>query len=958
MANSRKSEVPAALVSPFEMASARLESVESWAELIGRDKELSASLNKVLACSEYAADILARYPVVLEELITAGRMHRAIEPGELDPLFLQDTPDNESESHFMRRIRLFRHRELVRIVWRDLAGWSDCDETLHELSAVADTCIRAAFLYSSQEMQGRYGVPRDENGEETNFIVVAMGKLGGGELNFSSDIDLVFLYSEPGETDGKRPQSNEEYFRKLAQLFIKLLGDKTADGFVYRVDARLRPFGDSGPLAVSVAAFEDYLLQHGRDWERYAWVKARVVNAWNGTHDFYSNILRPFVYRRYLDFGVFSSLREMKSMIEQEGRAAANRENIKLGPGGIREIEFIAQTLQLVRGGTDRSLRQRSLMPALEQLGREQLMPAATAKELTSAYCFLRDLENRLQMIADRQTHELPDDEVNRTRLVFAMGFDDWALLYEALNQQRKIVQADFDEILRHERGEGAELESGGSSAERSGEQASLEQLADMSFENPAEVMQRLNILRSGSQYKRMDELGRQRLDRLLPSVLLASVHAGNPMLALDGTLRVIESIGRRSAYIALLNENAAALERLVRLCGSSDFLARQVAAHPLLLDELLDQRIFLEAPKRDDLVRDLQHRLESVTQGDSEQHFEALRNFQQAAVFRVAVADLSGTLPLMKVSDRLTEIGELVLEQALDMSMAEMVSRHGKPTCVVDGKSREAGFAIAGYGKLGGLEFGYGSDLDIVFMHNSEGDLQATEGKKPLDNEVFFGRLTRRITHVLTMPTPTGSLYEVDTRLRPSGKSGLLVTSLVALDTYQKDEAWTWEHQALLRARAVAGSPAVCESFEKLRIHALLDYVKRDILKEEVVKMRSRMRAELNKSNDEQFDIKQGEGGVIDIEFLVQYLVLLHAPRHKDLLHYSDNIRQLDALREAGILDSKDTDTLADAYRAYRVRMHLLSLAGELRLAPINEFEVERLLVTGLWREHLLEVA
>jgi glutamate-ammonia-ligase adenylyltransferase len=952
MTKTNTAKVPAELIPPLEKALERFDSIESWAGIIGRDKELAATLNKVLACSEYAADILARYPAVLEALIVSGRMHRPLESGELDPIFLQDTPDNETEIHYMRRLRLFRHRELVRIIWRDLVGWSDCAETLRELSSLADACIHAAFVRSSQEMQSRYGVPRDEAGNESNFVIVAMGKLGGGELNFSSDIDVVFLYSERGETDGNRQQSNEEYFRRVAQHFIKLMDDKTADGFVYRVDARLRPFGDSGPLAVSVGAFEDYLQQHGRDWERYAWVKARVVNAWIGAHDFYANILRPFVYRRYLDFGVFSSLREMKSMIEQEGRAAANRENIKLGPGGIREIEFIVQTLQLVRGGTDRALRQRSLMPALEQLGREQLMPEATVKELAGAYEFLRDVENRLQMIADRQTHELPNDKEDRARLFYANGFDSWDDLYAALNEQRKLVQADFDEILGHERGEEKDQADAGSS----GELQELEQLAEASFENPAEIMQRLNTLRSGQQYHRMDELGRGRLDRLLPSVLLACVHVGNPLLALDGTLRVVEAIGRRSAYIALLNENNAALERLVRLCGSSDFLARQVSAHPLLLDELLDQRIFLNAPTRDDLLEDLQHRMEGVNPADSEQHFEALRNFQQAAVFRVAVADLSGTLPLMKVSDRLTDIGELVLAEALSMSMQELVTRHGEPRCVVDGKQRQAGFAIAGYGKLGGLELGYSSDLDIVFMHDSEGESEETDGENSLDNAVFFGRLARRITHVLTMPTQTGSLYEIDTRLRPSGKSGLLVTSLVALDAYQKNEAWTWEQQALLRARAVAGSQPVCEGFEVVRVRALLEYVNRETLRDEVIKMRARMRKELNKGNSEQFDIKQGEGGVIDIEFLVQYLVLLHAPAHASLLHYPDNVRQLDALCDAGVLEGADTEALADAYRAYRVRMHLLSLAGESRLAPIGEFEAERFCVTKLWQENLEE--
>jgi glutamate-ammonia-ligase adenylyltransferase len=940
--------LPAALGPELDKARERLAASEIWTGLAARDGRLAATADKLIACSAYAADMLARYPQLLDELIRTGRLHRPLEDRELDPLFLQEAPDTETEVQFMRRLRLFRHRELLRIIWRDSAGWSDCDETLRELSAVADACLRAAFLYSSQELQSRHGLPRDENGDEVMFVIVAMGKLGGGELNFSSDVDLVFLYSDSGETDGRRTLTNEEYFRRLAQHFIKLLSNKTGDGFVYRVDARLRPFGDSGPLAVSVDAFENYLMKHGRDWERYAWVKARVVNAWAAARDFYADILRPFVYRRYLDFGVFSSLREMKSMIEREGRAAENRENIKLGPGGIREIEFIVQTLQLVRGGTDRTLRNRSLIPVLREIDFEDLTEGDTARGLEEAYYFLRTLENRLQMIADRQTHELPVEELDRARLYTAMNFADWDALYAELNRHRHSVMQAFDAILRHERNNG-DGDSGKAPVDQS-----LEQLAEATYAEPEEAMRKLDTLRSGPGYTRMSELGRQRLDRLLPAVLTACASEKNPQRTLEAALRVIEAIGRRSAYIALLNENQAALDRLVQVCGNSDFLARQVSSHPLLLDELLDQRIFLKAPTRDDLAKDLRDRMEGVSPEDNEQRFEALRNFQQAAVFRVAIADLSGTLPLMKVSDRLTEIGELVLQEAIDMSWSELVARHGVPQCIVDGELREVGFAIAGYGKLGGLELGYGSDLDIVFMHDSEGEKQVTAGEQSLDNAVFFGRLARRLTNILTMPTPTGALYEVDTRLRPSGNSGLLVTSLVALDAYQEKEAWTWEHQALLRARAVAGSPGVCERFEALRKHALLHYVKRDTLKEEVLKMRGRMRAELDKSDAENFDIKQGKGGVIDIEFLVQYLVLDNAPRDPDLLYWSDNIRQLDALRDAGILSASDTEALADAYRSYRERMHLLSLAGEPSLTGSDEFAEERALVRGLWTAHL----
>lgn len=942
-------EIPSELSAGVATSLDRLEGLEEWPNDCGGDKKAAASLHKLLASSEYVADILTRYPGFLSELLADQRLHQSIEADELDSAFLADAVESETEPQFMKRLRLFRHREMLRIVWRDNAGWSDCREMLADLSALAETCIRAAFLYSTRVMQERHGVPRDAGGNESFFIIVAMGKLGGGELNLSSDVDLVFFYSAAGETDGVRSVSNEEYFRKLAQHFINLLSSNTADGFVYRVDTRLRPFGESGPVAISVDAFEDYLAQHGRDWERYAWVKGRAINVWEGTRDFYITVLRPFVYRRYLDFGVFGSLRDMKLLIEQEGRAAANRENIKLGPGGIREIEFIVQTLQLVRGGTNKTLRERSLLPALEQLGELGFMPEDTVCRLEDAYLYLRTLENRLQAIADRQTHELPTSETDRARLCLAMGADDWDDLYAELSGHREAVQSKFDDILNHERTEKDE-EAGEPDSVNGGR---IENLAEQLFEDPGEVNRRIETLHSSSRYQRMDKISRQRLDRLLPAVLLACGAAGNPLLALDGVLRVIDAIGRRSAYIALLIENKAALERLVRLCGSSDFLARQVAAHPLLLDELLDQRIFQEPPSRESFEKDLAQRLQTSGADDTEQCFEALRNFQQAAVFRVAVSDLSGTLPLMRVSDRLTDIAELVLEEAVRLGMLELTAQHGVPHCVVNGEQREAAFAIAGYGKLGGFELGYGSDLDIVFMHDSEGESQQTDGEKPLDNSMFFGRLARRITSILTMPTPTGALYEVDTRLRPSGKSGLLVTSLAALDSYQRDDAWTWEHQALLRARAVAGDREVCSKFESLRKHVLVNYVKRDTLKEEVIKMRERMRGELDKSNAEQFDIKQGKGGVIDIEFLVQYLVLLHAPGIPALIEYPDNIRQLDALRDAAILGGGDSGALVDAYRTYRVRMHLLSLAGEARIAAANEFEEERALVRRLWETH-----
>ncbi len=946
--------IPEILQPELLKARERLQSVDDWGRIEARDKRVTEQLDRALVCSEYFAGVVARYPQAFAELLDSGRMHRPLEADELEAQFLQTGAGNETEAQFMRRLRVFRHREMMRIIVRDLAGWSDTREMLRDLSALADTCLRAAFLRAAADMQQRYGVPRDAAGREVTFVIVAMGKLGGGELNFSSDVDVVFIYTGSGETDGPKALANEEYFRRLAQSLINLLSKKTADGFVYRVDARLRPFGDSGPLACSIGAFEDYLTQHGRDWERYAWVKARAINAWEGTRDFYISVLRPFVYRRYLDFGVFSSLREMKLLIEQEGRAEENRNNVKLGPGGIREIEFIVQTLQLVRGGTLRNLRERRLLVALEELGNEELMPAETVAELSAAYCFLRDIENRIQMIADRQTHELPRSELNRARLCLAMNAHDWEALCAQLNRHRDAVQKDFDHILRHERDASDDAGDGEQSdAQSPADTALLESIAEQCFADPQSAMQRIEALRRSGLYQRMDEIAQQRLNRLLPAMLQACSAAGARALdALDRMLRIIEAIGRRSAYIALLNENQAALDRLVNLCASSDFLARQIQAHPLLLDELLDQRVFLDAPTRPLLEEEARQRFAEASPDDPEQRREALRNFHQAAVFRIAVADLSGTLPLMRVSDRLTNVAEIVLQEALDLALAELTASHGDPCCSVDGRKRKAGFAIAGYGKLGGWELGYGSDLDIVFLHDSAGENQETDGNKPLDNAVFFARVARRITDILTMHTATGPLYEVDTRLRPSGNSGLLVTSLQALETYQRDDAWTWEHQALLRARAVAGAEKVRDGFQALRTRVLIDYVRRDTLAAEVIRMRTRMRDELSQDTAELFDIKQGMGGMIDIEFLVQYLVLKHAPQHRALLLWSDNIRQLESLGDAGILTGQDAAELAEIYRAYRTRVHLLSLAGDARTVPRDDFAEQAKMVSRLWQQ------
>ena len=906
------------------------------------------ALERVCALSPFVADIVTRYPELLAELEDSGRLGNPAAPGEFAALIAGALQDCGSEEDFQRGLRLYRHRELVRIVWRDLIERADVTETLRDLSELADSAINAALRFATEGLQTRYGQPRTGDGSPCGPGIIAMGKLGGHELNFSSDVDLVFVYTASGETDGARPVSNEEYFRLLAQRVIDALSRNTPDGFVYRVDIRLRPFGSAGPLAVSASALEAYLVQHGRDWERYAWIKARVVNDWAAAGALYQDVLRPFVYRRYLDYGVFSSLRDMKALIEAEVSRKEFRGNLKLGPGGIREIEFIVQALQLVRGGTVAALRERQLLKALPALVKEGCMPAGAADELTAAYRFLRLAENRLQALHDRQTHDLPTGADDQQRLALAMGAPDWANFLTALQVHRDAVARHFREIVFRGTSAAGDEEDGGVAQPQSGltkvwlddaaPDVQLQRLTAAGFAEPAAVLERVTRLRAGGLQQRLGQQGRERLDALVPAVLRAARQQADPPRALDGMVLVVEAIGRRSAYFSLLNENPAALERLVGICASSEFLARLVATHPLLLDELLDPRVFEQAPSRDELAADLAMRMSRVPADDVEARLDALRNFQQAATFRVAVVDLSGVLPLMKVSDRLTDIAELVLEAALLLAWDELAARHGIPQCVVAGQRRPARFAIVAYGKLGGLEFGYGSDMDLVFVNDSAGERQQTDGERPLDNAMFFSRLTRRIISILTMHTTSGKLYEVDIRLRPSGASGLLVSSLTALDLYQRQDAWTWEHQALLRSRAVAGDPGVKAAFEKLRVHALTHYVRQEKLAAEVVEMRERMRAELSKGTAGLLDVKQDPGGITDIEFLVQYLVLREAHRFPDLVHWSDNIRQLEALAAHGILAPADAEELADAYRSYRQRLHHLNLAGAPGLLPRAE--------------------
>ena len=931
--------------------------------------EWAAEAAHVCACSEFVGESFARDATLWQDLACGEALKNLRSDGGRACWPDRAMPDvGDAEPVWQSWLRRWRRREMVRIAWRDLAGHASVEETLADLSAFADDAIRYACRHATHALTARYGAPEYADGTPMPLVVVGMGKLGGGELNFSSDIDLVFLFPGYGETVHAAPISHDEFFVRYGQSLLRLLSTPTVDGLVFRVDMRLRPFGDSGPLACGFSAFEDYLLQHGRDWERYAWVKARAITGAEAYASLYDEAIRPFVYRRYLDFGVFESLREMKALIEKQVARRDLVGHVKLGRGGIREIEFIVQALQLIRGGQDRRLQNPRLLEVLPLLGRGRLLNPQVVEALGESYRFLRTLENRLQMLRDEQTHSLPEEPSARSRLARAMGEHGWDALMQTTERHLQRVQREFQALVFSpvdERGEGAPALVGQADSTATGfsgvwdESLDRDALANslasaglsIDAERNRELAQLLLDFRGSTLVRRLDAQSLRRLQKLLPQLLAALGLEDDALVMVRRMLRVLEAIGPRSAYFALLNENPTALRRFVAVCRGGDFLVAQLAAHPLLLDELLDERTLAAPPTRRELMADLDDRLARVDVDDPERAVEALAQFKRAAMFRVAISDLSGQLPLMRVSDRLTDIAELVVEQAMRQAWRQMTEQFGTPQCRdADGKRREVRVCAIGYGKLGGMELGYGSDLDLVFLHDSAGEAQETSGERPIDNQIFFVRLAQRIVHILTVHSAAGRLYEVDVRLRPSGKGGMLITQIDAFGAYQRDEAWTWEHQALLHARAVAGAPELRARFEALRMTILERHVRRDTLRAEVRDMRERMRRELSRAQSGLFDLKQDRGGIADIEFLAQYWALRHAERHPAVALYSDTIRQLETLASGDLVPQENVDVLVDAYRRYRARGHQRSLRDEPTVLDQSEFAAERARVTALW--------
>ena len=933
----------------------------SGAILPGATLEARATLVRLVASSEFAGAVLARNWGWFTAAQSAGDFDSPLDSESLTEFVNAAGQAGEDVDAIKSRLRQYRNRCLVHILWRAIGNQDDIWDSLRALSEVADALIAASMRSADRLLSVRFGQPLDGGGERVAGVVLAMGKLGGSELNFSSDIDLIFLYSGDGETDGPRKLSAHEYFTRFSQQVVMLLDEVTQDGFVYRVDTRLRPFGESGPPVVSFAALENYLVQHGRSWERYAYIKARVISQTASEEmvgDLQKNTINPFVYRRYLDYGVFESLREMKALIEAEVSKREMLDNVKLGPGGIREIEFIAQSLQLVRGGADRELRCRELRKAMSRLGHARGLGQESVVNLMSAYEFLRKFENGIQAIRDQQTHDIPVAPVDRARLSIVMGYDDWNSLAVELARHREFVSSQFSTVAFRSDEKASSPESTDPLAALWTKSASQEEwtaaLESAGYADAADLANTIVEFARSPAQRQIDVAAQKRLALFIPSLLLEARGRKRPGVVCARTLSVISQILRRSAYVALLNENPPVLERLVDLCDQSAYLAAEIARYPLLLDELFDPRLYTARISAVDMRRDLDDGLAQIDDADSETRIEALALFKRTTLFRITVTDIVGNLPIMKVSDALTDLAELVLGEVLNIAWEDLVAVHGEPRFDSGGGMKNAGFGIIAYGKLGGIELSYGSDLDLVFLHNSLASGQTAGGDKPLDNSIFFSRLVRRLVHFLTAQTGSGALYEVDTRLRPSGNSGLLVVSTDGFARYQEENAWTWEHQALLRSRPVAGSEEIAVEFERIRADTLVNRVRRDELLDDVLSMRKKMRDNLDKTSAELFDLKQGEGGIGDIEFLVQYLVLKNADQHPALFHFSDNIRQLDALRDAGYLGEDDVSGLQDAYKTYRLCTHRLTLDNKPPLVSSSDYLAEREFVTSVWRREM----
>ncbi|WP_233839873.1 bifunctional [glutamate--ammonia ligase]-adenylyl-L-tyrosine phosphorylase/[glutamate--ammonia-ligase] adenylyltransferase [Dyella sp. 2HG41-7] len=890
------------------------------------DAGVAERIRRTLLASDFAFETWRNQPQLLspqglERLRVNGDASTRIDALKLDA----------DETVCMATLRRFRHAEALRLVFRDVNGLDDLPEILSATSVLYEALLGAALDWSERNLAVRYGHPRGEDGELQRLVVVGFGKLGGSELNFSSDIDLVLAYPQGGESDGARVLDNSEYFVRLGRQLVRLLHEPTTDGICARVDLRLRPFGNAGRLALPFSAMEQYYQREGRDWERYAWIKARAVAGDRNAGKQLQEMLRPFVYRKYLDYTAFAGLREMKALIDAEVARKDLADNLKLGPGGIREIEFIVQLVQLIRGGREPSLRVRGLLPALTACEARGHIPAARARALREAYVFLRRLENRVQMMRDAQTHDLPDDPLTRERLALALDYPAWESLAEELAKHRDIVANEFEAVLMPEGGAKSTVPAADAILWKKACDESLEAsvLEASGFVPGGEALDALLKLPQAASLRAMSARAREQLDHLMPQLLAAARDSAAPVPCLLRLCRLVQAVARRPSYLALLEEQPSARKRLAQLFADSAFLAERVIAQPLLLDDVLDPRIDQLPLKRADISAEIAHVLTTLDEREAEAELERINEFKSSIAFRLGLAFNDGRADAVATARRLGALAESVVNAVAALAEREVIAAHGR----LPGEG--SGFSILGYGSLGGEELGFASDLDLVFVFDGQRAQEMSDGPRSLEGSRWYQRLTQRVMNWLTVLTRAGRLYEVDTRLRPDGSKGLLVGSLDAFVAYQESRAWTWEHQALLRARPVAGDAALNAKLSDVRRRTLAVSRDRAAVLAEVSSMRQRWRAERDRSDAAQIDLKQGRGALLDIEFALQGLVLAHAAKMPNLLSTTANAGLIELCRNDGLLDTAQANCLTRAHAELLRRALQCTLDLRSRIAP-----------------------
>lgn len=890
--------------------------------------------------SEYAAQVMQRLDGIWQQDYAKDAFQAVLSREAIFSLVKQTVDMITDDAVWMQNIRQLRARLMLRWIWRDCNGLTDVMTLTRELSDFADACVIAAKTFIYPRLVTKYGEPIGEDGELQDLIIIAMGKHGAQELNLSSDIDLIFAFGCHGETTGKKSIDVQKFCILWGQKLIALLEQVTADGFVFRVDMRLRPWGDGSALALSHVALEKYLIQHGREWERYAWIKARAITGGDAAKDL-MRMVHPFVFRRYVDYTALTAMRDMKAMIEKEVARRNIADDVKLGAGGIREVEFIVQVFQLIYGGSRRELQERQCLIAMKHLQLDEFISEQAYQELREAYLFLRRVEHAIQALQDQQTQSLPQDEQLRARLIFALNYTTWEAFLSDLNERRACVSQHFGELIQDRHDALFERE----------QQVDMQ---DLRMHLDDDAYQRVKQFWQGNSVQRLPATALKRLKQFFPYLIQAVIESPQPQVALLRLLPLIESILRRSVYIVMLIENRGALQRLVKMASVSPWICEELIQYPVLLDDFLTMDI--ELPKRQDLEDELRQQLLRIELEHVEDLMRVLRLFKKSNVLAVAASDVLADSPLMRISDVLTDIAEITVKAVLHLAYQMIVKRYGYPLDVHGERCtlQQIGFAVIGYGKVGGIELGYGSDLDLVFIHNY--DEQAdTDGRKAITGLEFAMRVAQKFMSLMTTQTLDGRIYDIDTRLRPHGEAGLLVVGLRAFEQYQQNRAWLWEHQALVRARSIAGEEALCCTFEQLRCKILTQQRDEQTVRHEVIKMRQKMLDHLGSTKEQKkhgiFHLKQDAGGIVDIEFMAQYVVLAWSAENPELARYSDNVRILEDAAKLGCLSSSDAAALTLAYLSERAESHRLALANQSLQVKAADWRITREVVCKLWQ-------